>query len=68
MNRENDEFDADALRALALFSLAGAQISWGDTTFLPSSLHAEREPRSWVYLVAALLPLATFVYLLASGG
>jgi hypothetical protein len=62
------EFDADTLRALALFALAGAQISWGDSSLLPSSPGTEQPPPSWVYLVAALLPLATFVYLLSSGG
>ena len=68
MNRENDEFDADTLHALALCALAGAQISFSDTTFLPSSPPAEQQPRSWVYLVAALVPLATLVYLISSGG
>jgi len=68
MTRENDDFDADTLRALALFSLAGAQLSWGDTTLLPSSPYTEQAPRGWVYLVAALVPLATFVVLIASGG
>jgi hypothetical protein len=68
MIREDDGLDADTLRALSLFALAGAQISFGDSTFLPSVLDAEQEPRSWVYVVAAMLPLATFVYLVASGG
>ena len=68
MTREHDELDADTLRALALFALAGAQISFSDTTVLPGSSHTEQQPRSWVYLVAALVPLATFVYLLSSGG
>ncbi|HWP08635.1 MAG TPA: hypothetical protein VNN72_22995 [Polyangiaceae bacterium] len=68
MIREDDELDADALCALALFALTGAQIYSSDSTFLPRSFDSDQQLGIWVYLVAAMVPLATVAYLVVSGG
>lgn len=71
MSTEDGELDLVGLRELAIFTLAGAQISASDSTLLPSSLagvsHARQVPL-WVDLMAAGSLVATVAYLFLIGG
>jgi len=71
VSTEDGELDLVALRELAIFTLAGAQLFASDSTLLPSSLagvsNARRMPL-WVDVMAAGSLVATVTYLVLSGG
>lgn len=71
MSTEDHELDVVALRELAIFTLAWAEISASDSARLPSSLAGMSNAREWplwVDLMAACSLLATVAYLVLSGG